>query len=119
MATAGRLDEGIAMFSEVRRQFTASGMQAEAALSDLYIAELEITRERFAQAEAACVRAIESFTTSGVAHSARALTAIAYMKEAAAARRATAELARTVREYVKRLPAQPALLFAPPPAPLD
>lgn len=44
-----------------------------------------------------------------------ALTALAYLKEAAAKRQLTPESLRVVREYLRRVEREPDLLFAPPP----
>lgn len=48
-------------------------------------------------------------------HLTGALTALAYLKEAAAERRLTPEALKAVREYLRRVERQPDLLFVPPP----
>ncbi len=46
-----------------------------------------------------------------------ALTAIAYIKEAAAARKLTPAGVDAVRTYLRRVERQPELVFVPPPQP--
>lgn len=48
-------------------------------------------------------------------HLTGALTALAYLKEAAAKRQLTPETLKAVREYLRRVEREPDLLFAPPP----
>jgi hypothetical protein len=44
-----------------------------------------------------------------------ALTALAYLKEAATKRQLTPETLKVVREYLRRVEREPDLLFVPPP----
>jgi hypothetical protein len=43
--------------------------------------------------------------------------ALTYLQDAAREKRATVEVVRHVKKYVKRLPSEPNLQFAPPPLP--
>lgn len=91
------------------------GMWSEAACNGLYVAELLLAADKYEKVEQLCRRSIEIFERSGIGYTSRALTALAYIQEAAKHRTASPQLVRSVREYIRKLPAQPNLLFAPPP----
>ncbi|HYI08237.1 MAG TPA: hypothetical protein VEK57_04120 [Thermoanaerobaculia bacterium] len=111
----GRLDEAQVRLERVSREMEQLGMTSEATVAGLEVAELLLVQERYDEVEAICSRAVESFKRAGVGYGSRALTALAYMSEATKLRLADRKLVRSVRDYIRRLPAQPALLFAPPP----
>lgn len=116
LASAGRSHEALQRFEAVTEEMYAIGMTGVATLITLEIAELQITLGNFDTAQALCKRAMASFNDSGLTHTARALTALALMSEAVRSRTATPQLVRKVREYVRRLPQEPHLLFAEIPA---
>jgi tetratricopeptide (TPR) repeat protein len=116
LAEAGRLTDAYQQMCVTLPEMERLGMTSEAANMALSIAELLLAEERHGEVEQICRKAIKIFENTGVAYTARALTALAYIGEAAAARRTTGALVRNVRDYIRRLPAQPNLLFAPPPA---
>jgi hypothetical protein len=90
-------------------------MSSEAAVNSLEMAELLLARHEYSAVERLCSSAMEAFRRNGIPCTTRALTAIAYMQEAAQQRKATPALAKRVREYIRRLPDDGKLLFAPPP----
>lgn len=112
---AGRTVEGLSRLETARNGFESFGMTSEVAFVSLDMAELLLAQGRFGQVETICRRAIEVFSQSGMPHSTKAMTAFAFMREAADQAKASQEHVRTVREYIRRLPAEPSLLFAPPP----
>jgi hypothetical protein len=81
----------------------------------LDMAELLASEERYDEVQLVCRSAMEIFKRAGTVYTARALTALAFMREAAAHRSVTPAQVRTVREYIRRLPDEPNLLFASPP----
>jgi tetratricopeptide (TPR) repeat protein len=115
LASAGRTDEAMARFQGLQRTFEDLGMTCEAAVNSLEIAELLLARHEYAAVEAICRTAMASFRRAGIPYTTRALTALAYIQEAAEQRKATPTLAKHVREYIRRLPQEAELLFAPPP----
>jgi len=115
LASAGRTDEAMSRFLELQRAFEELGMSSEAAVNSLGIAELLLVRNEYAAVEAICRTAMALFQRAGIPYSTRALTALAYIQEAAQQRTATPTLAKHVREYLRRLPREAELLFAPPP----
>jgi tetratricopeptide (TPR) repeat protein len=112
---AGRLDEALRELVVVRDAFVRFGMAADVAVCDLVVAEIALAKGKHDEVEAVCRRAIQFFEGAGVAYGSRALMALAYMSEAARQRRLTPEVVRHVETYIRRLPAQPDLLFAPLP----
>lgn len=114
LAQAGRVDEARTRLESLREKFTSFGMTSEAALVRLDLAELLLACSAFDQIDAICREAIQSFEAAGLAYTSRALTALAYMREAAQRRTVTPVLVKHVREYIRRLPQDGQLLFAPP-----
>lgn len=113
LADGGYREEALGRLREIASEFERRGMASEAALAGLGIAELLIANQKFAEVDAICQRAMRSFEQAGMSYSARALTALAYMRETARNRSATPEIVRHVRDYIRRLPADEHLLFAP------
>jgi len=115
LAGAGRFKEAQARFEALQRRFDELGMTSEATLVRLDIAEVLLSDGKHAEVEALCRAAMRSFEAAGITYSTRALTALAYIHEAAQLRKATPALVKHVREYIRRLPQSENLLFAPPP----
>jgi tetratricopeptide (TPR) repeat protein len=115
LVTAGRVDDAQARLEALEKVFGRLGMTSEVALVRLDVAELLIAKDDFHAVEEICRTAMESLVKAGIPYTARALTALAYMREAAQHRTATPALVKHVREYIRRLPQERELLFAPPP----
>ena len=115
LATEGRIDEALTSFRAIREEFSRLGMVMPAALVGLQVAEIMLSRERFDEVDEICQASMRAFETAGIPYSAGALTALAFMREASRARKATPELARHVCRYLRQLPQDATLLFAPPP----
>lgn len=115
LAGAGRIDEALERLVDIHAEFTRLGMTSAATLVDLDIAELRLVRSEFSAVEQICRTAIRAFEVAGLSYTAQARTALAYMHEAARLRTATPALARHVKEYIRELPRNENLLFAPPP----
>lgn len=115
LVTVGRIDEALRRFSLLKSDFEHVGMGSEAALVRLDIAEILLARGDFGTVEQLCREAMASFKLAGIPHATRALTALAYIHEAARFKTATPKLAKHVREFIRRLPQDETVLFAPPP----
>ncbi|HEX7830613.1 MAG TPA: hypothetical protein VF787_13210 [Thermoanaerobaculia bacterium] len=115
IASNGRWDDAASRLAFVRTEFRDLGMFGAAAVAALDLAEIRLLQSRQLDVVTLCAEASEYFNAAGLGYTARALRAIAYMREAAESGQATPQLARSVRDYVRRLPAEPALLFSPPP----
>jgi tetratricopeptide (TPR) repeat protein len=115
LSAAGRHDEAIARFQTLKTTFDGLGMASEASLVRLDLAELLVVRGEFAAVEDLCRAAMKNFEEAGISYTARALTALAYIREAAHSRTATPAVVKHVRDYLRRLPQEGELLFCPPP----
>lgn len=115
LASAGRFDEAMSRFEALKREFAELGMASEETLVSLDIAELMLARGEYRHVEAICRAAMQSLEAAGISYSMRALTALAYIREAAQHKTVTSTQVGHVREYLKRLPQEGELLFAPPP----
>lgn len=115
LAEAGKVVPACTRLRDLTGEMEHLGMASEAAIAGLDVAELLLAQGRYDEVSEICRSAMQSFELAGLAYTARALTALAYIQEAAKQRRSDQVLVRTVRDYIRRLPAQPNLLFAPAP----
>lgn len=115
LAEAGHFAAAWDRLAPLTKELERLGMTSEAACNGLYVAELLLAVGRYDQVEQLCRESMRIFERSGVGYTSHALTALAYIHEAAAHRTASPKLVRTVRDYIRKLPSQPSLLFAPPP----
>jgi tetratricopeptide (TPR) repeat protein len=115
LVTAGRIDDAMERFKTIKKSFDDLGMTSESALVSLDIAELMIARSDYESVEELCRAAMISFQKAGIAYTARALTALAYIRETARHRAVTPTHVKHVREYLRRLPQDGELLFVPLP----
>jgi tetratricopeptide (TPR) repeat protein len=117
LAAEGNQLEGRRRMRDARAEFERLGMVHISVITGLDLAEFAVLENNFKEVEELCRTAIRQFEKAGVAHSSEALTALTFLREAAEQRRATQEIVWHVRTYIKRLPDEPALLFAPAPLP--
>ena len=114
LASIGRTADASRELVAVRAEFMRLGMTYETCASAIEIAELLLLESRFEEAESLCRDTCRQLETSGLSNTGRAMTAVAFLTEAMRSRAATTKLVRHVRDYVRRLPEEPNLLFAPP-----
>ena len=100
------LRDAIAAYEEIGRVMNA-------ALAGIDLAEALLVLERWEEIVKVAAHAFRVLKKAG--HLTGALTALAYVKEAAAKRQLTPETLKVVREYLRRVEREPDLLFAPPP----
>jgi tetratricopeptide (TPR) repeat protein len=112
LAEAGKVADACARLGSLTRELGQLGMTVDAALASLDVAEFLLAQNRYEEVEAICHSTMRTFELAGLAYTTRALTALAYIQEAANQRRADRKLVRNVREYIRELPRQPHLLFA-------
>jgi hypothetical protein len=117
LAANGRRSEARTRLVEVQNDFLRLGMTHVAVVAGLDLAELALLENSFEEVEDLCRAAIRQFEKAGVAYTSEALTALTFLREAAEQRRATQEIVWHVKTYIRRLPDEPALLFAPAPLP--
>jgi len=112
---AGRIAEAVEELHAVRAGFERLAMAFDAAIVDLVLAEIYLSEGKYDEVESLCHQLIEYFKNAGVPSGPRAMTALAFAAEAAQQRSLTPELVHHVQRYIRSLPSQPMLLFAPPP----
>jgi tetratricopeptide (TPR) repeat protein len=105
LARSGDLKGGIDLFKTIRRSFLSRGMHEEAGLSGLEIVEAYLVLNHASQAETLARKLVGEFTLAGL--SKRAITALGYLTEAIAAKKAEPSLAAEVREYIVSLRTNP------------
>ncbi len=113
----GRYPEAKKRLIEAQAEFQSLGMPYSVVSVGLEIAEIALLQGDSQEVEDLCRAAMRQLEAAGVPHSSEALTALTYLREAAEQRRATQEIVWHVKTYIRRLPADPALLFAPAPLP--
>lgn len=111
---AGKLNEAIRRLRDIAADFEACGMASYAAYVGLDIAEGLLALNRPKEIVSLAQHLFSAFTKAGMLTG--ALSALAYLKEAAAASRLTKADVAAVRTFLRRVERQPSLLFVPPPA---
>lgn len=113
MISTQRYGDGIAKLHEVREEFEALQMHADAGVVALDIVEALLTNGRPDEGAVICRYLVERFQSCGM--STNAITAVSYLREALAAGKANPTLAKHVRNFVAEAPQHQELLFLPPP----
>jgi tetratricopeptide (TPR) repeat protein len=107
-----KYDAALQILTPLRVEFEELGMSHDLACASIDAAESLIAVGRPDQVAQLCRGAIEYFRVAGLAYSTGAMTALAYLHEAAADGRITANDVAAVRVFVERLPEKPNLVFA-------
>jgi tetratricopeptide (TPR) repeat protein len=113
MLHSGKLPEAIRRLRDIAAEFEKLGMVTYAAYLGLDIAEGLLALNRYQEIVALGQHLFSVFTNAGMLTG--ALSAIAYLKEAAVAKRLTKQDVELVRVFLHRVQRQPALQFVPPP----
>lgn len=108
----GNVARALSMLGQIAEGFERRGCVGDAALVSLDVAEQHAIAGRSQEVRQVCTGLVERFTSAGMMAS--AVTALQYLRDAAAAERVTPSTVRHVRHFIKRLSHEPALLFAPP-----
>jgi tetratricopeptide (TPR) repeat protein len=106
----GEVERGIAHLHEVRDQFLRRRIVEEAGLAGLDIVEAHLSLGAGSEAEALAREIIREFTAARL--NARAITALRYLSEAIAARKASTVTVDNVREFIRTLRTRPDTEFA-------
>jgi tetratricopeptide (TPR) repeat protein len=102
---SGRVERGIAHLRLIRAQFMRGGLIEEAGLCGLEIVEGLLVRGDATETIALARRIIAEFTAASL--SKRAISALGYLEEAIASRRASATTVANVRDYILSLRKSP------------
>jgi tetratricopeptide (TPR) repeat protein len=108
----GLLDEALPRLRQTQREFDALRMQADAALVALEIAEVLLIMGRPDEVPAICRALLDQFTRNNM--ESRAITALAFLREAVAMGKATPSLVRHVHDFLRDLPKNHERAFTPP-----
>jgi tetratricopeptide (TPR) repeat protein len=101
----GKIERGIEHLRDIRGRFILHGMTEEAGLCGLEIVEAMLLRDDAPAAEALARHIFTEFTAAAL--NTRAITALGYLSEAIAARKASAATVTNVREYIVSLRRSP------------
>lgn len=107
-----RHDAALTILNPLRVEFEELGMADDLACASIDTAESLLAVGRSGEVPVLCRQAIEYFRLAGLEYSTGAMTALAYLQEAAAEGRLTAGDCREVRVFLERLPQQPNVVFA-------
>lgn len=113
LAAAQKYEEAIPLLRTTWRELESLGMEGDAALAALELAEALLIVRRDAEVPAICRALIERFTRAGMTE--RALTALAFLRETVASGHVTPTHVRHVHDFLRDLPADGERLFAAPP----
>lgn len=105
----GAIERGITHLHAVRDQYLNQSMVEEAGLCGLDIVEAHLAREAAIEAEAFAWQIVREFTAAHL--NARAITALGYLSEAIAARKASAATVENVRHFIRSLRRTPEAEF--------
>lgn len=101
----GEIDRGIAHLRVIRTRFLRQSLTEEAGICALEMVEALLLRGDAEDAEALARQVISEFTAASL--NTRAITALGYLKEAIAARKASTATVSNVREYIVNLRTSP------------
>jgi tetratricopeptide (TPR) repeat protein len=114
LATEGRYAEAIDLYTRSKEELAELGMSHDVALCSIDTAESLLLAGQPAAVVSLCTSAISFFAEAKLTYSRSAMTALAYLREAAATQVLTLTDVRQVRSFIEMLPKQPELLFARP-----
>lgn len=104
LVSAGKFTPAIALFERTWKDFEALEMEADAALVALELAETLLVVGEPARVPHICRTLLDRFTRAGM--TARAITALSYLREVVAIGKAQPPVIRQVREFLRELPSQ-------------
>jgi tetratricopeptide (TPR) repeat protein len=110
----GRYDAAVTILNPLREEFQGLGMAHDLACASTDVAECLLAMDRPREVSEFCRLAINYFRDAGLAYSAGAMTALAFLQESATLGRLTFNGIADVRVFVESLAKQPELLYAKP-----
>lgn len=111
----GKLTDAIRRLRDVAIEFERCGMVTNAALVGLDVSDALLALDRAGEIVDLAQHLFSVFTKAGMLTG--ALSALAYLKEAAASNRLTKHDVEVIRTFLRRAERQPTLRFVPPPRP--
>jgi tetratricopeptide (TPR) repeat protein len=117
LSGSGKFVEALGRLRPIAERFERLGMGLEAALVDLDIADALLALGKAREIAALASHVFEVFTQLGIVSG--ALTAVAYLKEAATSGRVTVSQVRAVRAFLREVQRRPEVIFVSPDAGQD
>jgi len=114
LLSESRYSEAIQVLREVRTELSDLGVINDAAVVSVDLAHAHLLSGNVVQAVNECQELMRYFASAGLAYTEAAMTAVTFLKEAAAIGSADDGLILHVRHFLETLPRRPALSFAPP-----
>lgn len=114
LVAVGRNRDAIPTLRQVWKEFESLDLLVDAALSALDLAEQLLLVGETADVPAICRDLVAKFTRAAMPS--RAITALAFLREAVAIGQATPSLIQHVHAFLRELPSEQPRLFAPAPA---
>ena len=111
LVMAERIDDAIPLLDQAWKELEALQMEGDAALVALELAEALIVTGRPERVATICRTLLDRFTRAGM--TSRAITALAFLREAVAVGQAKPTLIRHVHDFLQELPQQPSRVFGP------
>jgi tetratricopeptide (TPR) repeat protein len=105
LVAAGRVPDALPLFEQTWKEFEELGMQSDAALVALELAEGLLIVGRPERVPQICRTILDRFTSAGM--TSRAITALAFLREAVALGNAKPTLVRHVYDFLRDLPEKP------------
>jgi tetratricopeptide (TPR) repeat protein len=102
LVMGGEVVEGVRILREAWRAFEQVGMELEAALVGLEIAEALLATGESEEVPSICRAILDRFVSEGM--TSRAITALSFLREAVAAEKASPDLVRTIHSFLRALP---------------
>jgi tetratricopeptide (TPR) repeat protein len=109
----GKASDAVRLLRDVIARLEGIGRVTNVALAGIDLSEALLVLDRWEEIVKVATHAFRVLKKAG--HLTGALTALAYLKEAAAKRQLTPEVLKAVREYLRRVEREPDLLFVPSP----
>jgi tetratricopeptide (TPR) repeat protein len=104
LVSAGKFTPAINLFERAWRDFETLGMEGDAALVALELAETLLVVEQPERVPQICRTLLDRFTRVGM--TSRAITALSYLREVVAVGKAQPPVVRQVRDFLRDLPYQ-------------
>jgi tetratricopeptide (TPR) repeat protein len=112
LAATARIAEALPLFRNTWAAFFTLGLDTDAALAALELAEILLVTGQPAEVPAICRRLLDHFTRNNM--TSRAVTALSFLREAVAAQKATPVLVRSIADFIRDIPKHPEAAFTPP-----
>jgi tetratricopeptide (TPR) repeat protein len=113
LVAKGRLHDAVPIYRQAWTAFAKIGLDTDAALTALELAEVLLANDEPEEVPIICRKLLDHFNRNNMMS--RAVTALAFLREAVAMGKATPAHVRHVADFIRELAKHPALSYSPPP----